>query len=245
MVSMLRLPGQHSNNEYGNLSVFNLMRTPYSAFQLLFLASILLVLVIVIQVGAFTLALDKLGLSPHSAMLLLICTLIGSAINLPLFTITAEEPSAETRQQLRGLLFGRPLPFNGKTVIAVNLGGALIPVSFSVYLMSTNQLPMIRVVLAVIVVTAVCRIFSRPVAGLGIGIPVFVAPFTAALTAILLTPEQSAPMAYICGTLGVLIGADLLRIPDIRKLGAPVASIGGAGTFDGIFFTGIIAVLLA
>ena len=59
-------------------------------------------------------------------MLLLICTLIGSAINLPLFTITAEEPSAETRQQLRGLLFGRPLPFNGKTVIAVNLGGALI-----------------------------------------------------------------------------------------------------------------------
>ena len=145
---------------------------------------------------------------------------------------------------LRGLLFGRPLPFNGKTIVAINVGGALIPISFSIYLMIANQLPMIQVVMATTIVTAVCRILSRPIAGLGIGIPVFVAPCTAALTALLLTPEQSAPMAYICGTLGVLTGADLLRLPDIRKLGVPVASIGGAGTFDGIFFTGIIAVLL-
>jgi len=29
------------------------------------------------------------------------------------------------------------------------------------------------------------------------------------------------------------------------KIGAPVASIGGAGKFDGIFLTGLIAVLLA
>ena len=221
------------------------MRPPFPASQFLFLALILIVLAVVIQVGAFTMALEKLGVSPHSAMLLLVCTLFGSAINLPLFTMTAEEPSAETRQVLRDLLFDRPLPFNGKTVIAVNVGGALIPLSFSIYLMNANQLPMNRVALAIILVTAVCRIASRPVAGLGIGIPVFVAPFTAALTALLLTPEQSAPMAYICGTLGVLIGADLLRLPDIRKLGAPVASIGGAGTFDGIFFTGIVAVLLA
>ena len=75
--------------------------------------------------------------------------------------------------------------------------------------------------------------------------PVFVAPFTAALTALLLAPEQSAPLAYICGTLGVLIGADILRLNDIRKIGTPMASIGGAGTFDGIFITGIVAVLLA
>jgi uncharacterized membrane protein len=31
----------------------------------------------------------------------------------------------------------------------------------------------------------------------------------------------------------------------VHGLGAPVASIGGAGTFDGIFLTGILAVLLA
>lgn len=221
------------------------MRTPFSAPQFLLLVLVLILLVIIIQVGAFTMALDKLGLSPHSAMLLLICTLVGSTINLPLFTIDAEEPSEETKQMIRGMLFGRPLPFTGKTVVAVNVGGALIPASFSVYLMDSNQLPLTQAILAIVIVAAVCRIFSRPIAGLGIGIPVFVAPVSAALTALLLTPEHSAAMAYVCGTLGILIGADLLRLPDIGKLGAPMASIGGAGTFDGIFFTGIIAVLLA
>ena len=221
------------------------MRPSFSAYQFLFLLFILILVVIIIQVGAFTMALDKLGLSTHSAMLLLACTLMGSVINLPLFSIRAEEPSDEARQMYRGLLFGRPMPFTGKTTIAINVGGALIPVSFSVYLVMTNQLPLIQVIPAIAIVTLCCRIFSRPIPGLGIGIPVFIAPVTAALTALLLAPENSAPMAYICGTLGVLIGADLMRLPDIRKLGTPVASIGGAGTFDGIFFTGIVAVLLA
>jgi len=86
---------------------------------------------------------------------------------------------------------------------------------------------------------------SRLVPGLGIGIPMLIAPLTAAFVAIALNSQQSAPLAYICGTLGVLIGADILRLKDIKKLGAPIASIGGAGTFDGIFITGIVAVLLA
>ena len=221
------------------------MRHPFSAYQFLFLLFILILVVIIIQVGAFTMALEKLGLSAHSAMLLLACTLMGSAINLPLFSMKAEEPSEEARQIFNGLLFGRPLPFTGKTIVAVNVGGALIPVSFSGYLIMTNQLPLVQVIPAIAIVAACCRIFSRPIPGLGIGIPVFIAPITAALTALLLAPENSAPMAYICGTLVVLIGADLLRLQDIRKLGTPVASIGGAGTFDGIFFTGIVAVLLA
>ena len=221
------------------------MRSPFSAYQFLFLLFILILVVIIIQVGAFTIALGKLGLSAHSAMLLLACTLMGSAINLPLFSMKAEEPSEEARQMFRGLLFGRPLPFTGKTIVAVNVGGALIPVSFSVYLVAINQLPFVQVIPAIAIVAACCRIFSRPIPGLGIGIPVFIAPITAALTALLLAPEHSAPMAYICGTLGVLTGADLMRLQDIRKLGTPVASIGGAGTFDGIFFTGIVAVLLA
>ncbi|UCF95656.1 MAG: DUF1614 domain-containing protein [Desulfobacterales bacterium] len=42
-----------------------------------------------------------------------------------------------------------------------------------------------------------------------------------------------------------MIGADLLNLDALQGLGAPVASIGGAGTYDGIFLTGIVAVLLA
>jgi uncharacterized membrane protein len=49
--------------------------------------------------------------------------------------------------------------------------------------------------------------------------------------------------AYIAGTLGTLIGADLLNLRRIRHLGG-VASIGGAATFDGIAVTGVFAVIL-
>ena len=74
---------------------------------------------------------------------------------------------------------------------------------------------------------------------------VLVGPISAAIVGLVISPEHSAPLAYISGTLGVLIGADLLHMKDISRLGTPYASIGGAGTFDGIFITGIVAALLA
>ena len=61
----------------------------------------------------------------------------------------------------------------------------------------------------------------------------------------MLSWRRAAPLAYIAGSLGTLIGADLLNLGKVRGLGAPVASIGGAGTFDGVFLVGIVAVLLA
>jgi uncharacterized membrane protein len=42
-----------------------------------------------------------------------------------------------------------------------------------------------------------------------------------------------------------LIGADLMHLGAVEGLGAAVASIGGAGTFDGVFLAGIAAVLLS
>jgi uncharacterized membrane protein len=68
---------------------------------------------------------------------------------------------------------------------------------------------------------------------------------TTAAVAILLSRSYAVPLAYISGSLGTLIGADLLNLDKLQGLGAPIASIGGAGTFDGIFLTGIVAVLVA
>ena len=47
------------------------------------------------------------------------------------------------------------------------------------------------------------------------------------------------------GVLGPLIGADLLHLREIEKIATGVASIGGAGTFDGIILSGIMAAYLA
>jgi uncharacterized membrane protein len=136
-------------------------------------------------------------------------------------------------------------PFEGTTLIAVNVGGCIIPLGFSVYLMAHNPLPVTEILPAVAIVTFVSYRLSRPVPHMGIAMPALIAPLTAALTALLINPEHAAPLAYISGTVGVLTGADLLRLGDIRKLGAARASIGGAGTFDGIFITGIVAALLS
>ena len=86
---------------------------------------------------------------------------------------------------------------------------------------------------------------ATPIPGVGISVPTFAPPLLAAVVALALSRRFAAPLAYIGGSLGVLIGADLLNLGLLRSLGAPVASIGGAGTFDGIFLTGVIAVLLA
>jgi len=212
---------------------------------LIYLVLLSILFIIILQVGVFGIVLAKLGLSPDSAVLLLGSTLMGSLINLPLFTIKATTEITLPKFPLPRIFFTSPPMPPDKTIIAINVGGALIPIFFSVYLIYLHSLSFFQIFPAIAFVSMVCFYFSRPIKGVGIGMPVFIAPFTAAVVALTVAPSNSAPLAYVCGTLGVLIGADLFRIKDIKHMGVPIAAIGGAGTFDGIFFTGIIAVLLA
>jgi len=222
------------------------MRSPFSPLHLIIIVFLVSFILAIIQIGVMTIAFEKLGISPDAALLLLFSSLAGSLINLPLFQITAEHRTHEPPPLLfRGLLRHVTREFTGKTTIAINVGGCLIPFIFSLYLIQHNALTLAQLVLATATVAAICYFSSRPIAGLGIGMPIFIAPVAAAITAVLIGGELSAPLAYICGTLGVIIGADIMRLNDIRKMGVPIASIGGAGTFDGIFLTGIVAVLLA
>ncbi len=126
------------------------------------------------------------------------------------------------------------------------MGGALIPTVVSIYLLA--KAPFMTVLynlIGVAVVAAITRLIARPVKRVGIVTPAFVPPIAAAFVAVILAPGSALTVAYVSGVLGTLIGADLLNLPRIPKLGAPVASIGGAGTFDGVFLSGIIAVILA
>jgi uncharacterized membrane protein len=222
------------------------MRSPFSPWPLLvFLLTIGLLLAFV-QVGVLTIASEKLGLSQNSAFVLLFGSLLGSAINIPIGAVRTDPGTVDfVRQPWPRVLQPQPRRFTGTTLIAVNVGGALVPVGFSVYLAQLHALHLTTVAPAVAIVALVSYLTSRPVPGFGIAMPILIAPLTAGATALLLDPQASAPLAYVCGTLGVLLGADLMHFPEIRRLGAPVASIGGAGTFDGIFITGIVAVLLA
>lgn len=221
------------------------MRSPFSPLFFLLFTGLLLWLVFSINLGLITLTFEKLGLDAHSALLLLVTSLFGSAINLPLFSMTAVPQDAAASRPYYGLLRRSGLPFTGRVLIAVNVGGCLVPVFFSAYLLRQAELPPLHVVGATGAVAAVSYALSRPIDGIGIGMPILVAPVSAALMAMLLGGEHRAALAYVAGSLGVLIGADLLRLADVRAMNAPVAAIGGAGTFDGIFITGLVAVLLS
>lgn len=86
---------------------------------------------------------------------------------------------------------------------------------------------------------------AQLIPGVGIALPPFLPSMATAVIAVVLDRRNAPRTAFVAGTLGTLIGADLLNLVHLRDLGAPVASIGGAGTFDGVFMIGIVAVLLA
>ena len=204
-----------------------------------------IVLVLVIQLGALRYAYLRIGLSPTAAVTLLLGSLAGSYFNFPIFELPAKQVVSGQEVVFFGMEYAIPVVTQWPgTVIAVNVGGAVIPTAMSFYLLFKYRLWGVGLI-ATAIVTAVTHAFANPIPGLGIAEPVFVPALTTAIAALLLSRRQAPALAYIAGSLGTLLGADLLNLGKIQGLGAPVASIGGAGTFDGIFLVGILAVLIA
>ncbi len=215
-------------------------------FSLMIFLLMSLLLLVMIQIQFFEIAFAKLGLTPEATLLVLVGTLVGSGVNLPLFKLKTLETG-----RLVSLPGQKPIwelfqpAKEGYTVIAINVGGCVIPVGLCLYFISQQFVAPINLLIGLLAISSLSYAFSRPMPGIGIGMPLFIAPLAASVTALILDPEHAAHLAYISGVLGVLIGADVLRLKDVGSLGVQVAAIGGAGTFDGIFLTGIIAALLA
>jgi uncharacterized membrane protein len=202
------------------------------------------VIVALLQVGALTYAFNKLGIGPGWAAVVLLASLAGSVLNLPVARLRGGVVRAMGSVTVFGVRYLVPVLTHRDTIIAINVGGALVPVALSCYLIAHDDLGW-RAVAAVAAVGLLVYVVARPVPGLGIAVPTLLPGACAVLVAVLLHPAALAGLAYVGGTLGTLAGADLANLPRVRRLGAPVVSIGGAGTFDGVFITGIIAVLLA
>jgi uncharacterized membrane protein len=201
--------------------------------------------VVLVEVGFIEYAYERIGIRSKYMFSLLVLSLLGSYINIPVATLGSVGPQAEPPVSRFGLRHVMPrVPEGTPAILAVNLGGAVIPSLVSVYLLVTNDLfgPGL---LGVAIVAGVVHWMARPIAGVGIAMPMFIPPVVAAVTAFVLSDQYAPALAYSAGSLGTLIGADLLNLHKLTGLGAPVASIGGAGTFDGIFVTGILAAVLA
>ncbi|MEA5466024.1 DUF1614 domain-containing protein [Leptothoe sp. PORK10 BA2] len=180
-------------------------------------------------VDMVTVAVTKLGFAPGLAILLLAAIVIGSSINIPLY---------QKNLQPVGMSWGPQ-----RSVVALNVGGGLIPIILALYQITRGH------ALAILVTTAIVTLVSysaaQVVPGTGIRMNAMVAPLTAVVCAWLIGGVAAPSVAFAGGILGTLIGADLLHLREIERLSSGTLSIGGAGVLDGIALCGLFALLLA
>jgi uncharacterized membrane protein len=208
-----------------------------------FFAILVFLFLFVIALRSVRYAFESLGVSSGTAMFPLFASLVGSIFNIPIAELPPERIMSDQVVDFFGMRYAVPVVSHWPgTVIAVNVGGAVISTVMSLYLLAKLNLWSKGLIA---VASLVIHRLANPVPGIGIAVPIFMPAAVTAIVALVLSRDFAAPLAYIGGGLGTLIGADITNLDKVRGLGAPVASIGGAGTFDGIFLTGILAVLLA
>ena len=209
-------------------------------------------------------ALRNLHLSPLAAIMVLFGMIFGSLINFPIARFPLDK---EVNVPYFGPLGGVQImpqmqKLRQEAIVAVNLGGCVIPVLLAIwlsrYIFAGGQTPTLAMIFGMALNILICNRTSRLVPGMGIVIPFFIPPLVAVCSTILgfgiLAPMAGevgrdfealrAPVAFVIGISGPLIGADLLHWNDFKKLEAPTISIGGAGTWDGIVLSGLIAALV-
>lgn len=218
---------------------------PVAAPALMGLALLFAIVAGFVAARVLSFASESMGLAPRTMMVVLLASLLGSYINIPIGYLPERHMTAQAVVTYFGIPYVVPVVRPGPgTVLAINVGGAVIPICMSLYLMLRNQLYTAGL-WGTAVVAVACHLLATPVPGLGIAEPIFVPSVVATVMALALSRRHAGALAYICGSLGTLIGADLTNLDKIRGLGAPVASIGGAGTFDGIFVIGLLSVVYA
>ncbi len=224
---------------------------------LLILALITLVVALMLIFVAGKSVFLLLGLPPRLVSAIMVLSFIGSFVNIPIYKIRMGRAIYVEFEYIdfMGVRYRVPYEWtlygDDVMIVALNVGGALIPVLISIYLLWRVALlkpPALPWVLVSVAITAIVVHFAaRPIRGLGIAVPSLLPPLVASTAALMNAgsgPECVLVTAYVAGTLGSLIGADLMNIPKLRRLEARMVSIGGAGTFDGIFLSGIFAVIL-
>jgi uncharacterized membrane protein len=137
--------------------------------------------------------------------------------------------------------------------IGINTGGAIIPIMLSIYLVIKNKIQIKKIIIGIIIVAVITYLVTRvdPQKGIISPFPYWLLPvFFASVTSIILLwkdKRKAAPFAYICGTIGVLVGADIFHLFELlnsKITQETTAIIGGANVFDMVFITGILAVVI-
>jgi uncharacterized membrane protein len=147
----------------------------FSSFLFIYLlicGAILAGLFILVELEAISYAFLVLGLSPRAAILTLFASLTGSYINIPLYTVPSKAISTATTVNNFGILYQIPTQYAGsRTMVAINVGGALIPLLICAYALFRWPSALLTSVMGMAIVAYVVHQFAFPVEGVGIALP--------------------------------------------------------------------------
>ncbi|MEZ6058320.1 MAG: DUF1614 domain-containing protein [Planctomycetaceae bacterium] len=228
-------------------------RSPQVGCLAMAVAGFLICLLPYVVVGAMQEALARLHLYPFVATIAVVATFIGSLINIPVYRHQQDELTPDRSIDLKHL--GQTKPrfhhVQSNVVIAVNLGGCVVPVLvglWQIVFLATSSLRVLLLCGIISVVNVVlCYRAARPVPSVGILMPMFLSPLVAVGLSLLLIrdPVLRPSAAFVAAIAGPLIGADILRLHEMTRIKNGILSIGGAGSFDGIVVSGLIAAFIA
>jgi uncharacterized membrane protein len=216
---------------------------PFTLILVLLLIFLTPFVFFLLKIGLISIAFEKLGISPGLAFSYYLVSLLASSINIPI--VKREVKTRPYGEWVYPSFFLGPIPqLYKEQIIAVNVGGCLIPLLVAFYLIPRVSIE--SFLPSFLIVTLASYLAARPVEGIGIIMPFWLSPLISAFSATIFAPaEQAAAVAFAAGVFGTLLGADILHLKDFLKDMPGVMSIGGAGVFDGIYLTGIIAAFLA
>lgn len=198
---------------------------------IIILLGIVVLLVYYAYIGTIQKVLVSIGFTPGEAGTMIVVTIVLGGITIPLF------------------------PYNGWWV-GICIGGALIPLLICARLLRSGRANLLESSIGIIIVAFVTYFITRAEEGVGIvaDVPLAFAPAAAAglysMSTFWLNMDKAAPLAYVSGVLGTIVGADVFRLEEVLAFDPPsdgvsVLSIGGANVFDMVYMTGIIAVIIA
>lgn len=215
--------------------------THENASQALLYAPVFLLLTLADASGSVRFDFNRLAVSPTVATFLIFLSLLATTVTVPAGRMSTNRTRFERMPPaVQSVLLAHRIPFADKTALEVNVGSALLPFAFCTYLASSLPLNPVAAFVAIVASTAAADVACTP----GLSLPIVAAPIAASLVASLMDPAHTAPLTYLGGTIGTLIGGDVMHLRDARNMGLTSAQIGSGKTFDGVFLTLLMTVML-
>ena len=132
--------------------------------------------------------------------------------------------------------------------LAMNIGGALIPIVLSFYLIKENSIPFYKILIGITIVSFATYMVTKVTsAGVISYFPFYLFPsilaFLLSMLFYFLSPFSCA-YSYPVATIGVIIGGDFSHLPEIFEHPF-IGSMGGAGLYDMVYIAGLLSFFLS